>query len=149
MRTYCKQVDLPYSPQQVFDLVADIESYPRFLPHCASARIRRRIGNNLSVDQLVMVKMLPLRFSTEAVLEPWSRIRVVCSDSPFGAFSQHWTFAAGPRGGTRLGCRAEFDFGSGPVSLMLAAAIGEVLNDTVKGFESRAMQLYGRAAGTP
>jgi len=148
LRTYFKQVDLPYSPQQVFDLVADIESYPRFLPHVASARIRRRRGNNLWVDQLVRVKMLRLRFSTLAVLEPCSRIRVVCSDSPFGYFIEQWTFAAGPCGGTRLRCRAEFDFGPSLVSRMLAAAIGEVLNATVKGFESRAIQLYGRAAAT-
>jgi coenzyme Q-binding protein COQ10 len=146
MQTYFKQVDLPYTPQQVFDLVADVESYPRFLPHVASARISRRNGNNLWVEQLVRIKMLRLRFRTRAVLEPWSRIRVVCGDSPFGAFSEQWTFAAGPRGGTRLQCRAEFAFSSGLLGRMLTGAMGEALDATVKAFELRAARLYGHAA---
>ena len=109
MRSYFKQVELPYSPQQVFDIVADIESYPQFLPHVASVRIRRRKGNNLWVDQQVRLRVLPLRFSTTAVLEPWSRIHVVCRDSPFGPFSVQWTFAAGSRAGTRNGRCPERD----------------------------------------
>ena len=148
MRSYFKQVELPYSPQQVFDIVADIESYPQFLPHVASVRIRRRKGNNLWVDQQVRLRVLPLRFSTTAVLEPWSRIHGVCRDSPFGPFSVKWTFAAGSRAGTRLRCRAEFHFGLGPLSRMPARAMGDALNATVKAFESRAMQLYGHAAAT-
>jgi coenzyme Q-binding protein COQ10 len=146
MQTYFKQVDLPYSAQQVFDLVADIESYPRFLPHVASARIRQRSGNNLWVEQLVRVRVLRLRFSTKAVLEPWSQIRVVCSDSPFGTFSERWSFTASPRGGTRLLCHAEFELGPAFLSRMLLGVMSEALNATVKAFEVRATQLYGHAA---
>jgi coenzyme Q-binding protein COQ10 len=145
MPAYFAQAELPYSPQQVFDLVADIESYPKFLHHVAAARIRRRNGNTLWVDQVVRFAMLRLRFATRAVLEPVSRIHVVCDDTLFGAFDETWTFAAGPGGGTRLGCHATYELRSGLVRLALGNALQDVLGTTVKGFEARARRLYDAA----
>ncbi len=149
MPTYVEQIDLPYTPPQVFDLVADIESYPRFLPHCASARITRRSGNKLSVEQVVNVKMLRLKFSTRAVLDPPVGIHVVCADSPFGSFSDRWTFADRPGGGTRLRCHTEFTFRSRILQIALGGAVGDVLKETVEAFRRRADQLYGAVDQPP
>ena len=149
MPTYCKQVDLPYSPRQVFDLVADVERYPLFLPHVASARIARREGNRLWVDQVVRVKLLRLSFSTQALLEPPSRISVVCETSPLGRFSEQWSFAEGPRGGTRLACRTDFELRTGFLRRFSGAMLADLLQATVTAFERRARQLYGTAASSP
>jgi|tagenome__1003787_1003787.scaffolds.fasta_scaffold20851405_2 coenzyme Q-binding protein COQ10 len=145
MATYNAQADLPYTPQQVFDLVADIESYPQFLHHLALARIRRQKGNTLWVDQVVRFAMLRLKFSTRAVLEPPMRLRVVCHDPLFGTFDEVWSFTAMPSGGTRLGCHATYEVRSALLRLGLGAALPGMLATTVKGFEARARQLYGQA----
>jgi coenzyme Q-binding protein COQ10 len=142
MPTYFAEAELPYSPQQVFDLVADIESYPKFLHHVAAARIRRRKDNTLWVDQVVRFAVLRLKFSTRAVLEPPSRIHVVCDDSMFGKFDETWSFAETPAGGTRLGCHATYELRSGLVRLALGDALHDVLDATVKAFEVRARLLY-------
>jgi coenzyme Q-binding protein COQ10 len=146
MATYCVEADLPYSPQQVFDLVADIESYPKFLRHVAAARIRRRNGNALWVDQIVRFAMMRLKFSTHAVLDPPRRIHVVCNDSLFGTFDETWTFASRSSGGTRLQCHATYAFRSGLLQAALNAALSDILGTTVTAFESRAKQLYDAPA---
>jgi coenzyme Q-binding protein COQ10 len=144
MPVHIEQADLPYAPQQVFDLVADIESYPKFLRHVAAARISRRDGNTLWVDQVVQFKMLRLKFSTKAVLEPPRRIHIVCSDSTFGTFDDQWSFADWLEGGTHLQCRTEFQFKSNLVRIAMDATLGDVLKTTVQAFQSRARQLYGK-----
>jgi len=146
MATYDAQVDLPYPPRQVFDLVADIESYPQFLRHLASAHIRRRKDDTLWVDQVVRFGILRLKFSTRAVLEPPTRLRVVCHDSLFGTFDQAWRFTPTASGGTCLGCHATYEVRSALLRLGLGAAPPEMLATTVKGFEARARQIYGQAA---
>jgi coenzyme Q-binding protein COQ10 len=145
MPTFFEQIDLPYSPQQVFDLVADIESYPIFLPHLAFARIKRRKGDILWVDQQVRVKLIRLNFSTRAVLNPPTNIQVSCNDSPFGTFSDEWTFLETSSGGTRLQCHSQFEFKSGLLRSVLGLALGEILRTTVRAFERRARQIYGPA----
>lgn len=147
MPTYFAQADLPYTPQQVFDLVADIESYPKFLRHVAAARIRRRSGSTLWVDQVVRFALLRLRFSTRAVLEPASRIHVVCNDSMFGTFDETWSFAGIPSGGTRLECQATYELRSSLLRTALSAALAGLLGTTVKAFETRARLLYGASDG--
>ena len=143
METYVETLDLPYQPQRIFDLVADIESYPRFLPNVASARISKRDGNTLWVEQIVRVKVLRLKFKTQAMLNPPSQIKVICRESSFGYFNEQWDFAEGPSGSTHLHCRAEYDFRSHLLKLALNEAMRDVLAGTVKAFQQRARQLYG------
>ncbi len=146
MPTYFAHAELPYPPQQVFDLVADIESYPKFLHHVAAARISRRDGSTLWVDQVVRFAMLRLRFSTRAVLEPPSRIQVVCNDSLFGTFDETWRFASGASGGTRLECQATYELRSGLIRVALGPALSDLLSTSVKAFQARARQIYGAAS---
>jgi coenzyme Q-binding protein COQ10 len=146
MPAHSAELDLPYSPQQVFDLVADIESYPKFLRHVASARIVRRQDNHLWVEQVVQFAMLRPRFRTEADLVPPSEIHVVCKDSPFGSFDERWSFSATSQGGTHLRCRTSFEFRSMVMRVALNAALGEILAATMQAFRLRARQLYGVGA---
>jgi coenzyme Q-binding protein COQ10 len=146
MATYRAEADLPYAPEQVFDLVADIERYPVFLRHLAAARITRRDGNTLWVDQVVRIAMLRLRFRSRAVLERPTRIHVVCDDSVFGRFDEAWTFAPGPLGGTRLRCEATYELRSAVLRVGLGTVLGEILAATVRAFQARARQMYGLGA---
>jgi coenzyme Q-binding protein COQ10 len=143
MATLVKQVDLPYTPRQMFDLVADIESYPSFLRHVESARIIRRIDNTLWVDQRIRIAILRAGFRTRAQLEPASRIAIECADHPLGTFTDVWTFRDGATGGTRLACRSDFEIRSILLRGPLTAVLGEVLSTTMRAFQARAKSLYG------
>ena len=143
MPTHVEQVDLPYTPRQVFDLVADIESYPRFVPSVISARILRRDGNTLWVNQLVRFMVLPLPIATRAVLEAPTSIHIVCDDSKVVRFSELWTFAANPSGGTKLRSATEYEFRSELMRRALDAKFNDLQRATMRAFAARCRLLYG------
>jgi coenzyme Q-binding protein COQ10 len=142
MPTHVAEVDLPYTPQQVFDLVADIESYPHFLPHVAAAHILRRDGNALVVNQQVRLKMLKLPFTTRAELDPPRRISIVSAENPFGTFREEWSFTAIPSGGTRLRSCTDFVLRNGVLRVLLDTAFAELQAATLRAFTARANALY-------
>ncbi len=69
MPTHAERRLLPYAPEQLFDLVADVERYPEFLPWCLGARIRERKGNEIVADLLIGFKMVRERFTSRVVLD--------------------------------------------------------------------------------
>src|SRR5271169_2564693 len=83
MAKYAEQRLLPYTPEQLFTLVADIERYPEFLPWCIGARIRERHDDRIKADLAIGFKMYRERFTSEVTLAPPGRIHVAYSDGPF------------------------------------------------------------------
>ncbi len=135
----------PYTPRQLFDLVADVEKYPEFIDWFVSARIRRRAGNVCHVDQVVRYGGLRVAFASRAVLDPPRRITVTSTDFPFRSFDQHWTFT--PDGGT--GTLVQYDvafelrFGFLHGLMALVADQRQIASATIDMFQHRARQLYG------
>ena len=62
MPTHAEERHSPFTPDQLFDLVADIERYPEFLPWCVAARVRRRDGNTVWADLVIGFRMFRERF---------------------------------------------------------------------------------------
>ena len=86
---------LPYSPEQVFDLVADIERYPEFLPWCRGARVRSRKGNVIVADLMIGFRMIREHYTSKVVLDRPTRIDVEYGhEGPFRKLENHWTFRA-------------------------------------------------------
>src|SRR5699024_11114652 len=88
MPTHAERRRLPYRPEQLYDLVADVERYPAFLPWCLGARIKRREGNTLIADLVIGFKMIRERFTSRVVLHddteaPNLRIDVTYVQGPF------------------------------------------------------------------
>jgi coenzyme Q-binding protein COQ10 len=140
---HVEQVDLAYTQRQVFDLVADIESYPSFLPNVISARIKSRDGNTLFVDQLVRFTVLPMPIATRAVLLPPESIRIECRDNKVVTFTELWTFSPLPAGGTRLRSSTDYEFRSQLMRRVLDARFNELQRTTMRAFAARARMLYG------
>src|SRR5271154_4409584 len=83
MAKFAERRLLPYRPDQLFDLVADIEKYPQFLPWCIGARIRQRDGNEVTADLVIGFKVYRERFTSHVVLCRPDRIHVTYSEGPF------------------------------------------------------------------
>jgi coenzyme Q-binding protein COQ10 len=100
MTVYAESRILIAPRDRIFDLVADVESYPEFLPLWRDARIYQRSGNIYRTEQAVGLGRLEERFHTTTVLSrPW-RIEVTSEDALFREFYIHWDFA-----NIGLGCR--------------------------------------------
>ncbi len=149
MPTHAENRRLAQTPEQLFDLVADIENYPRFLPWCVACRINRREGNVIWADLVVGFKMLRERFTSRVTLDRPRRIDVAYLDGPFRYLDNHWTFAAHPDGGTEIGFFIDFEFRSKVLQTLMGALFNEAVRRMVGAFEKRAGELYGAPAPSP
>ena len=143
---------LPYSPQQMYDLVADVRSYPEFLPWTAAARIRNReqIGASevLLADLVISFKVFRETFGSRVVLHPQEkRIETSYIDGPFHHMESVWVFRDAPGAGDRSSCEVDFTVDFEFRSRLLQGAATMFFNDAmtrvVRAFERRAAQLYG------
>ncbi|MBB4198104.1 ubiquinone-binding protein [Rhodoblastus sphagnicola] len=138
-----------HSPEQMFDLVADVESYPQFVPLCAAIKIKRRFsasdGTEVFVSEMeVGYKAVRERFTSRVVLNRAARrIDVTYVDGPFSHLENRWTFAEADPGR----CRVEFFIAYEFRNRMLATLMGGMFDAAFRkfstAFEARADQIFG------
>ncbi len=140
-----------HSAGAMFDLVADIERYPDFVPLCQSLRIRRRTQNDegavvLVADMTVAYKLIRETFTSRVTLDrPRMRIMVEYVEGPFKFLENRWSFRSAPQG-----CEVEFfinyEFKSFALSLLMGSVFDRAFRHFSQAFEERADVIYGRAA---
>lgn len=142
MPTHAEQRVLGYSAQQLYDLVADVERYPEFLPWCLAARIRKREERLLVADLVISFKMFRERFTSRVKLDPEAmRIDVSYVEGPFKYLNNHWTFTAHPNG-CLTDFYVDFEFRSRLLQKMIELLFHEAVRRMVGAFETRAHALY-------
>ena len=127
-----------------FDLVADVERYPEFLPWCTGARIRERKGNVIVADLLIGFRMVREQFTSQVMLNRPDRHRCRYSEGPFRYLDNHWTFEPQPDGGCIIDFYVDFEFRSTMLQRLIGVLFNEAVRRMVGAFEGRASQLYGR-----
>jgi coenzyme Q-binding protein COQ10 len=145
MPTHAEQRILPYTPEQLFALVADIERYPEFLPWCVGARIRERKPDLIVADLIIGFRMFRGRFTSRVALDPPRRIDVTYTEGPFRYLNNHWVFDK-VAGGCRLDFFVDFEFKSRILQRVIELLFHEAVRRMVGAFEHRAQQLYGTPA---
>lgn len=147
MPTHSETKLLPYTAQQMYDLVADVGSYPEFLPWTAAARIRSNEDRGdhrvMDADLVISFKVFRERFTSRVVLWPEPRkIDTEYLDGPFKKMVSNWHFED-VDGGCNVHFHVDFEFRN----LILQGIIGVVFNEAmqrvVRAFEKRAEKLYG------
>ncbi len=143
MPTHAERRVLPYTPEQLFDIVADIERYPEFLPWCVATRVRSREGNVITADVVIGFKLFRERFTTRDVLDRPRRIDVTYHEGPFKYLNNHWLFEPVGEGSCDLDFYIDFEFRT----RLLQMAAGRLFNEAVKvmvsSFERRAKAIHG------
>jgi coenzyme Q-binding protein COQ10 len=142
MPTHAEQRVLPYTPEQLFTLVADIERYPEFLPWCVGARIKERQANLIVADLIIGFRVFRERFTSRVSLDRPRRIDVAYADGPFRYLNNHWVFEKVP-GGCRIDFFVDFEFKSRLLQRVIEVLFSEAVRRMVGAFEKRARDLYG------
>ncbi|TCS63221.1 coenzyme Q-binding protein COQ10 [Primorskyibacter sedentarius] len=148
MPTHSETRRLPYSAQQMYDLVADVASYPEFLPWCAAARIRSRndIGGGaeeMLADLVISFKVFRERFGSRVVLHPSEmRIDTEYLDGPFRYMKSNWAFED-TDGGCDVHFFVDFEFKNAILQGIIGVVFNEAMHRIVRAFERRAADLYG------
>lgn len=145
MTAHKERVVVPHTPQQMYDLVADVARYPEFLPWCMGARILKRDGNVLFAELVIGWKVIRERFSSKVVLDaPNHRVQFDYTNGPLKYLHGDWRFSPAPQGGTLVEFQVDFEFKSRALSLVMGGVFTELVHRMVGAYKARADQLYGR-----
>jgi len=147
MPTHAERKVLPYTPEQMFDLVADVGKYPEFLPWCVGAKVRSRTEDLLVADLTIGFKIFRESFTSRVDLDRPRMVQVKYENGPFRYLNNQWSFEPNPKG-----CEVKFFVDFEFKSRLLQAAIGVVFNEAVRlmvnSFLKRARDVYGQPTAT-
>jgi coenzyme Q-binding protein COQ10 len=148
MPSRAEQRLLRHQPAELFDLVADIESYPQFLPWCRAARITKRDGATVTADLVIGFKMFRETFTSVVTFAHPERIDVTYVRGPLRHLTNRWQFAPDPKG-CLVDFYVDFAFRSRLLEGLIGTVFGEAVSRMVGAFEVRADALYGARRPKP
>jgi coenzyme Q-binding protein COQ10 len=134
---------LPYTPEQLYDLVADVEKYPEFLPWCLAVRILSTSETEMEADLIVGYKFFRETFRSRVHLTPKKRIDVEYINGPFHYLNNHWVFKEVPGKGTNIDFFIDFEFRNTLLQSATQMVFESAFNQMLNAFEKRAHQVYG------
>jgi coenzyme Q-binding protein COQ10 len=138
---------------QMFDLVADVEQYPQFVPLCQALRVKDRTpkGEGVEVlvaDMTVAYKLIRETFTSRVTLDrPNLAILVEYLNGPFSHLENRWTFASQEEGSCEVGFFLDYEFKSRMLAMLMGAMFDTAFRRFADAFEKRADRLYRRKAG--
>ena len=133
---------LKHSPQQMFDLVADVERYPEFLPWCLGTRITKCDGDVIEADMLIGFRMFRERFGSHVELDRTGmEINVRYTHGPFRYLVNRWHFVPHAEG-CEIDFFVDFEFHSKLLQKMIGVVFNEAVKIMVHAFEKRADVVY-------
>ncbi|SDF72496.1 MULTISPECIES: type II toxin-antitoxin system RatA family toxin [unclassified Duganella] len=138
-----KSVFLGYSAQQMFDLVAAIEDYPKFLPWCGGVEIRERNGNTVVASVGINYHGVKQAFTTSNENTAPSSIKMKLVDGPFKCLDGVWTFKALREDACKIELDLHYEFSSGLLDKLVGPVFGMIANSMVDSFCKRAETVYG------
>ena len=146
MPTHSETRVLPYRAEQMYDLVADVAAYPKFLPWCAAARIRSRTPQGdaevMLADLVISFKVFRERFGSRVTLHPEQKsIDTEYLDGPFKFLKSTWDFKD-IEGGCEVSFFVDFEFRNALLQGVIGVVFNEAMHRIVRAFEQRAKELY-------
>jgi coenzyme Q-binding protein COQ10 len=142
MPRHSEQRFLPYTPEQLFDLVADVKRYDEFLPWVTAVRVRSSSETEMVADLIVGFGAFRERFTSRVLKQKPDRITVDYVEGPLKFLHNEWTFEPA-EGGTNLGFTVDFAFRSRIFEAVAGQVFGRALQKMTGAFEARAAALYG------
>jgi coenzyme Q-binding protein COQ10 len=134
---------LPYSPEQMFDLVADVARYGEFLPWVVAVRVRSASETEMVADLVVGFKALREKFTSRVVKTRPESIHVDYLEGPLSHLSNDWRFRPDGQGGCLVDFTVDFAFRSRIFEALAAQMFDRALRRMIGAFEERAARLYG------
>lgn len=147
MRTVSRSALVPFSADDMYALVEDVESYPSFLPWCSDVEVHFREGNVVEASLELHKGKLSKRFRTRNTMHPKDSMALSLVGGPFRHLSGGWTFQPLGESGSKVSLELEFEFESRALDLLVGAFFEDACNSLVDAFTQRAMAVYGSTYG--
>ena len=136
---------LPYTPEQMYEMVADVKSYPQFLPWVSAMRVRSDTPTETLADMIVGFKGLRETFTSRVKKSYPDTIMVDYIDGPLKYLRNEWRFRR-EDGGCAVDFSVDFAFKNRMFEMLAGQVFGQALRKMIGAFEERAAVLYGASA---
>ncbi len=143
MAKHSEKKILPYSRQQLFDLVSDVGRYPEFLPWCVGARVYNRREESFDADVVIGFKMFREKFTSRVLMREPGSVHVDYITGPMKRLYNHWHFTELEAGGCLIDFEVDFEFANRVMEQMIGRVFTEATERMIDAFENRAHALYG------
>ncbi len=144
MTVHAEKRVVRHSPEQLYALVADVRSYPQFLPWCLAARIRHQNEISLAADLIIGFRMFREKFTSYVDLDAEAlEINVRYAEGPFRYLTNKWRFLP-HKEGCEIDFYVDFEFNSRLLQSVIETLFTEAVRRMVQAFEMRADALYGK-----
>jgi coenzyme Q-binding protein COQ10 len=140
---------LPYSPEQMFDLVADVRSYPQFLPWVTAIRVRSDKPDETVADMIVGFKALRETFTSKVNKQRPERIDIDYIEGPLRFLHNAWRFRPDGAGGVFIDFEVDFAFKNRVFEMLAGQMFDRALRKMIGAFEARAAVLHGSGVSAP
>ena len=140
---------VPYTAEQMFDLVADVGRYGEFLPWVIATRVRSDSETEMVADMLVGFKAIREKFTSRVLKHRPDRINVHYIDGPLRDLDNSWHFRDLPGGGCELDFSVDFTFRNPVFEALAGQYFDRAFRRMVEAFEQRAAALYGVPSASP
>lgn len=134
---------MPFSPQQMFELVNNINDYPQFLNWCEDVSILNQSDDQITASVQINKGGLKQTFSTENTLRPFRLIEMQLLDGPFEQLSGEWRFEPLGENAAKVFLNLEFKFESKLLDMSLSPIFTKIANSQLDAFVARAKKIYG------
>lgn len=147
MRQVERSAIVPFTAEAMFDLVADVEAYPQFLPGCCGSTVHECSGDSVVASIALAQGPLKTEFMTRNRLQRPARIEMTLEQGPFSALRGVWEFTRLGEGGCRVSLDINFAFASRVTDLLLGPPFEALCNQLVDAFVKRARAVHSPPAG--
>lgn len=138
-----KSALVPYSAEQMYKLVDDVNSYQNFLPWCGSSEEISREGNVVVGSVTIAKGSVDKSFTTKNILSEYEQIEMTLVDGPFKKLHGFWTFKELKPGACKVSLDLEYEFSSKILSMVVGPVFNQVANTMVDSFVKQAKVVYG------
>jgi ribosome-associated toxin RatA of RatAB toxin-antitoxin module len=142
--TISKSALVPYTPEQMYRLVRDIEAYPQFLPWCTRAEILSQDSDEVRATLWLSKGGVDKAFTTSNRHQNNKMIEIRLVEGPFACLEGFWRFDALGDAGCKVSLDIAFEFANRMLSMVVGPVFNQIANSLVDSFQKRAAEIYGR-----
>ena len=134
-----------YSAKQMFELVNNIDDYPRFLPWCKASHVRHISDTEVEAQLDIFWKGITKSFTTRNYLNPYSHMEIKLVTGPFRHLEGRWSFIELSGDACKVGVELEFEFTGSIIDNLFQPVFSGIANSLVDAFCKRAVDVYGQS----
>jgi coenzyme Q-binding protein COQ10 len=133
---------LPFTAEQMYNVVVDVESYPKFLPWCGKARVWNKTDTQFMAEMSISFKGMREKFQTLDIIEPNKRIEINLKSGPFQYLVSTWHFHPVGEDRTKIEFYIDFRFSNRMKEMIMGPVFTQVSKQMISAFRKRAIALH-------